>query len=116
MLPSRASVTTRARHYSACPLVLQRNGTSTLSAAFGAPPARHSITCGRHSHCRRTRFIRRQWLYVMSRVLSLRGRNVTLRAAEQSDHLAVEGGNVVGLAAGDEVIVNRHLLVRPIGS
>jgi hypothetical protein len=35
-------------------------------------------------------------------------------AAEEFDHSAVEGGNIIGFAAGDKILIVHNLLVDPL--
>ena len=48
--------------------------------------------------------------------LVLRGLAVTPRPREQLDHLAVKCGNIIGLAAGDQITVDDGFLIDDIGS
>jgi len=48
--------------------------------------------------------------------LVLRGLAVTPRPREQLDHLAVKCGNIIGLAAGDQIAVDDGFLIDDIGS
>ena len=48
--------------------------------------------------------------------LVLRGLAVTPRPREQLDYLAVKCGNIIGLAAGDQITVDDGFLIDDIGS